>query len=95
MDTVPVVLALGKHCQFGHSFGLVGETPELGAWDTSKVLHMEVRGQGTQAWASFYPAVRVDPVQEWGFMTRLALMTLAGTASAVMRLVCVCACTGG
>lgn len=43
LTQVPVVFELGKHCTFGHSFAIVGETPELGEWDTTKAARMEVR----------------------------------------------------
>lgn len=39
---VPVIFELGKHCTFGHSFAVVGDAPELGAWDTGKAAQMEV-----------------------------------------------------
>jgi hypothetical protein len=40
---VPVVFELCKHCPFGHTFALVGDALELGEWDVSKALRLEVR----------------------------------------------------
>lgn len=43
---VPVVFELCKHCAFGHTFALVGDAPELGEWDVTKALRLEVRRDG-------------------------------------------------
>eukprot|EP00879_Flechtneria_rotunda_P003248 GHRR01003472.1.p1 GENE.GHRR01003472.1~~GHRR01003472.1.p1 ORF type:complete len:905 (+),score=298.55 GHRR01003472.1:335-3049(+) len=37
----PIVFELGKHCKFGHCFGIVGNVPELGEWDASKAVRLE------------------------------------------------------
>ena len=51
---VPVRFELGVHCQFGQTLGLVGDTRELGEWDTSKALKLKVSnrdgGGGGEGW---------------------------------------------
>jgi len=42
---VPVVFELAKHCPFGHAFALIGDAPQLGQWDVSQALKLEVRAE--------------------------------------------------
>lgn len=38
---------LAKHCPFGHAFALIGDAPQLGQWDVSQALKLEVRAEIT------------------------------------------------